>query len=236
MNFLFWLGFSCIEKRVMPEKLKEALIFDVDLKGDISTEKGTEHFIQDMKLSVDVKEVNRDDSLLLEIVFLEVKWKPEEEASWTSSPLEGNSFFITAFPWGEMLKIEGWETLPEDPHLDTLDIIVPLLFPNPPVRESQQWHYRVLPWRYRGELPEDYLRLNQKIIASWAKDSEDTWSYQGEWIAKTRLDDILQGEVKGELKKTGVWIDSHEWDWEREILFPESQKQHFQGKIQRAEF
>ena len=106
------------------------------------------------------------------------------------------------------LQIEGWEAQSSEPYLDTLDIIFPLLFPNPPVRESQQWNYRVLPWRYRGEIPDDYVRLNQKIIANWLRETENVWTYEGEWLARTRLDQILQGEVKGQIEKSDAWINS----------------------------
>ncbi len=236
MSILFLLSLSCIERRVMPEKLNKILVFDIDIIGSVSTEQKTETFLQDLTVSIDVKQTNRDDSLLLELNFVEAKWKVDtEDAVWKPYALQGRSFFVTAFPWGEMLKIEGWEALPPDPYLDTLDIIVPLLFPNPPVRESQQWDYRVLPWRYQGELPENYMRLNQKIIANWTRDTESVWTYEGEWLARTRLAKILQGEVKGQIEKSGAWIDSHEWDWRREIVFPKSNVQHFRGKLRRVQ-
>lgn len=218
----------------MPEKLNETLVYDIDIIAEIDADKEQDVFIQELKISIDLRSVNLDDSLLLELKLVEAKWKSQaEDTEWIQSQLEGKSFFVTAFPWGELLKIEGWELLPADPHLDTLDIILPLLFPNPPARESQQWNYRVLPWRYWGGIPDDYLRLNQKIIANWTKESEMVWAYQGEWIANTRLERILEGKVEGKIEKSGVWIDSHEWEWEREILFPEMQSQHFKGKLQR---
>jgi hypothetical protein len=222
---------------MMPENLKEVLIYDVNITAKITTEDGVEtSFLHDWKIAVNLEEVNRDDSLRLKVEFLEAKWTQDLESSELETlPLEGNAIYITAFPWGEMLTVDGWDALPEMPCNDTVGIILPLLFPNPPVRKEQQWVYRVLPWRYYGEIPDDYLRLNQKIIANWTQVEVNSWEYEGEWLAKTRLTNIFRGEVEGKLESSGGWLKNHEWTWQRDISYPHSEKQYFTGKIQRLE-
>lgn len=237
MNLLFWASFGCSAKRMMPENLTEALVYDVDITAKIITEDGVEtSFMHDWKVAVTLEEVNRDDSLRLRVEFLEAKWTQNLASSELETlPLEGNLIYVTAFPWGEMLTVDGWDALPEMPYQDTVDIILPLLFPNPPVRKDQQWVYRVLPWRYYGEIPENYLRLNQKIVANWTQVESNSWDYEGEWLAKTRLKDILTGEVKGSIESSGGWLTNHEWTWQRDISYPVSERQYFNGTIQRLE-
>ena len=235
MSVLLLLSMACVEKRIMPEKLRDKLVYDIDIEETIVSENREASITHALTVAIELQETNRDDSLRLRLEFVEASWRDETATENIQSPLQGEAFFVTAFPWGEMLKVDGWAALPAAPHQDNLDIIIPLLFPNPPIREAQQWNYRVLPWRYHGVLPEDYLRLNQKIIASWKREEEKIWSYQGDWEARTRLEPIVTGTVSGVLEKSGVWIDSHEWSWSRQILYPEVETQHFKGKIIRLE-
>ena len=230
---MIFLLLACVEKRILPEPLRDSLVYDVDIIAKFDSEASKKTIAQDWKILVEKIDVNRDDSLNLRLEFVEARWKIDQ-GDWQDSTLAGEELLVQAFPWGEMLRVTGWEELPKQEELDAFDIVLPLLFPNPPVREGQQWKYRVLPWRYHYPIPEGFRYLNQKLIANWSKPEETLWEYQGEWVAKTRMDDIFLGEAKGKIWSSGTWIERHEWDWQREIEFPISKKEHFSGTIQQV--
>jgi len=232
---MVFLLLACTEKKVMPKALDRLLIYDVHVEARFLDEQEQRYIEEDWTIAVQKKEVLRDDSLLLSLRFVEAQRRESEAGSWQDSTLRGREVEVTAFPWGEMLRVEGWEHLADVPDINSLDIILPLLFPNPPVRPSQQWTYRILPWKYKGALPEGIYRLNQKISANWTQTDERKWAYSGTWSAASRLQDIFDGTVSGTVETDGAWLQKHQWNWNRELEYPSLRKEEFTGQIQRVE-
>jgi hypothetical protein len=223
-----FLIFSCIEKRIIPEKPRLPMTYKVSmiteftheadgLALDIINDMNTVVY-QDMSIILTPNESLSDDSIWFDLHFINANLGTDTEQL-QPSPLEGQHIQVRLFPWGELLMVTNFENVVgKEMEMDVYDIFLPALFPNPPRYKKQQWSYRILPWPMKI----DNIRIGQQFIeADWTKVSNNEWQYTGQLNFDANIDNKYpikgNGPVNGTVQASDFWIDFHELNWKRSI-------------------
>ena len=223
---LLW---GCVEKRIMPKSPTDPMVYDIGLEYTLDFESEDipdERHVWDIDIRLTLLETHRDDSLSLQLDFLDVQTL--NSGSKQVHPLTNQQLVVRCFPWGELLLVEGWENVSYLEDVQWLDFVFGALFPNPPVRASQQWKSRLLPWPYFLN-PEAHSK--QIVAADWTQPEAHTWQYQGTYYGKRGVTPLFDGVSKGTMTATSPWVQSHELEWTRSINRPIGVEQQISGKV-----
>ena len=223
---------GCSEKRIMPTNPKEPIMYQLALAYDLDFEQPETpdvHNEWQMDLRLTLDEVHRDDSLSFLVEFTDVQYLSAEEA-WTPHSLTGKNLKVRCFPWGELLLVNGFETISVLEDVQWLDFIFGAIFPNPPRRTGQQWQNRLLPWPYYLN-PEPHSK--QIVGATWTQSSNHVWDYSGAWYGKRGVTPLFDGTANGSVTATTPWVHTHHFSWRRDITIPLLVTQDIQGSLER---
>ncbi len=227
-----WLFGGCGAKRIMPTTPNEPMMFDLDFSYTLDFERpdipdDATFWALDLRLTV--VETHRDDSLSLQLDFVDVQFRESQTDSWSNHPLESQQLVVRCFPWGELLLVEGWDTISVLEDVQWLDFMFGTLFPNPPVRSGQQWNSRLLPWPYYLN-PEPHSK--QIVSATWSQPSDGAWTYEGSWYGKRGVTPLFDGRATGSITASTPWIATHTFDWTRTLSKPIVAEQHIMGSLE----
>ena len=234
MILLTSILFGCAEKRIMPSKPNEQMLYHLDLEYALDFDQSEipdaeSMWKLDMRLTLD--EVHRDDSLSFLLEFLDVQYA-DDTTEWSGHPLMGKHVEVRCFPWGELLLVEGFESISVLEDVQWLDFIFGALFPNPPRRSGQQWQNRLLPWPFFLN-PESHSK--QIVAATWTQPASHHWEYEGTWYGKRGVTPLFDGTSKGNITATSPWVTSHEFEWRRSITVPVEVTQEVVGTLERIQ-
>lgn len=221
---------GCGPKLVMPENPTTPWSYSVEFTNVLDFD---DYRIPDERLEyratveLSTRSVNRDDSLTLDVMFVDVQSRDNQD--WVVHDLTGGQFSVRVFPWGELLTVEGWSDLPSE-DAQWLDFLVGALFPNPPKRKSQQWDNRMLPWPYF--LPQvDHSK--QIVMADWSRTPDKSWTYEGDYYGKLTRTELFTGTATGTVSASNVWIDEHTFQWSRQMEQPIELTQVITGRVEK---
>ena len=227
-------GFGCAEKRIMPLKPTEQMLYHFDLsytldfeQPDIPDTESTWGF--NVRLTLD--EVHRDDSLSFRLDFLDVQYT-DDGTRWVPHALTDNHVEVRCFPWGELLLVEGFDTISVLEDVQWLDFIFGALFPNPPRRSGQQWQNRLLPWPFFLN-PESHSK--QIVSANWEQPKSHHWKYDGTWYGKRGVTPLFDGISSGDIAAVSPWVTTHTFAWRRDITVPIVVTQQIFGTLERIQ-
>ena len=234
MILLTSILFGCSEKRIMPSNPKEPMLYHLDLEYALDFDQAEipdaeSMWKLDLRLTLD--EVHRDDSLSFRLDFLDVQYA-DHTTEWSEHPLMGKQVEVRCFPWGELLLVEGFESISVLEDVQWLDFIFGALFPNPPRRSSQQWNNRLLPWPFFLN-PE--IHSKQIVAATWTQPASHQWKYEGTWYGKRGVTPLFDGTSTGSITATSPWVTSHEFEWRRSIMVPVEVTQEVVGTLERKQ-
>ena len=230
MSVWIWGLLGCGTKLVMPENPTAPWSYSVEMVNTLDFENPNipdEAIEYRATVQLNTQSVNRDDSLTLDVTFVDVQSRVEQD--WTHHDLTGAQFVVRVFPWGELLTVEGWSTLPSE-DAQWLDFLVGALFPNPPKRKSQQWDNRMLPWPY---FLSQMDHSKQIVMADWQRNEDRTWTYEGDYYGKLIRTELFTGTANGRVTASNVWVDEHTFEWVRQIEQPIALTQQITGRIEK---
>jgi hypothetical protein len=223
---------GCSEKRIMPANPNEPMMYQLELSYDLDFEQPEipdAHNDWKIELRLTLDEVHRDDSLSFIVEFVDVQHSSTESLL-TSHSLTGNQVEVRCFPWGELLLVNGFDTISVLEDVQWLDFIFGVIFPNPPRRSGQQWQNRLLPWPYFLN-PQPHSK--QIVGATWIQTEKNAWNYDGTWYGKRGVTPLFDGSANGTVTATSPWVQTHELDWRRDITVPLVVTQEITGSLER---
>lgn len=227
-------GIGCSEKRIMPQKPTDVMTYHMELQYELDFEQPEipdKESMWKMDFRLVVSEVHRDDSLSFAMEFVDVQYGAEDGAL-TVHPLTGRQLEVRCFPWGELLVVEGFQGLSVLEDVQWLDFVFGAVFPNPPRRSGQQWQNRLLPWPYYLN-PETHSK--QIVSATWSQPDKNSWKYDGTWYGKRGVTPLFDGSANGEVNASSSWIQSHSFEWSRQIKVPLMASQQIVGQLERVQ-
>ena len=234
MILLSSLLFGCAEKRIMPPKPTEQMLYHFDLKYTLDFEQPEIPDAQvgwDFDVRLTLGEVHRDDSLSFRLDFLDVRYT-DDNSNWIDHSLTNKHVDVRCFPWGELLLVEGFESVSVLDDVQWLDFIFGALFPNPPKRSGQQWQNRLLPWPFFIN-PESHSK--QIVAATWSQPAANQWEYEGTWYGKRGVTPLFDGVSSGQISAVSPWVTNHTFVWRREITVPLMVTQNVIGTLEQIQ-
>ena len=225
---------GCSEKRIMPQKPADAMTYHMEVEYDLDftqPEIPDKDSIWKMDFRLTVSEVHRDDSLSFAMEFLDVQYGTDD-GGFTTHPLTGRQLVVRCFPWGELLVVEGFQSVSVLEDVQWLDFIFGAVFPNPPRRSGQQWQNRLLPWPFYLN-PESHSK--QIVAATWSQPEKQKWEYDGTWYGKRGVTPLFDGTANGQIEANSPWVQSHSFEWTRHVTVPLNVSQQVVGKLERVQ-
>ena len=197
----------------------------------------------DWTLSFSPMQRHNDDSLTVRLTVVQAN-NTHNGNKLESAPIEGKYIDVRIFETGELLDYkyaEHWAH--EDRYGDVFDLLLGVLFPNPPRVETSKPSPKILRWPLRyGQGTGGRHGVSALWSFDRAEENSVFLSYSGKWHTDGRWKKFSllgRGEANGQLviSELGGLIEGHTIDWNRKLCYGLQQqicqKQRFVGEVKR---